>query len=173
MEGGHKKPTEVAPTSSKAFPHPPGHSQTLLQEWSLICAQGWSTSSRRGGQAPGSCSRHPRLRLCPREQPLTRLWEAHPRLGPICMGAFGVGYLQVLGSNIPGCHLPPAHPRGQLPGRGAPWPGQGCCHLQVSGAVVALQAPAGDYQAEESSLFLELGPSPDTRIPAEISSSSN
>ena len=74
------------------------------------------------------------------------------------------------GSNIPGCQLPPACPSGQLPERGALWLGQARRHLPgVAGGSPCSPGSHGCYQAEVSSLFLEPGPSPGARIPAEIS----
>ena len=70
------------------------------------------------------------------------------------------------------CHRPVLG--GQLPERrcsGRSGPAVICQERQASAFVH--QAPAGCSQAEASGLFLEPGPSPDARIPAEISSGSN
>lgn len=66
-------------------------------------------------------------------------------------------------------------PGASCPRRGALWPGRARPHLPgASGG--SFRSPGSRRllsQAEASGLFLEPGPSPDARIPAEISSGSN
>lgn len=112
----------------------------------------------------------PRLTLCSTARPsLGHTWCAWQ-----CLRVWGWAASGSRGSNILGCHLPPALPRGQLPARGVLRPGQASRHLpERQAAASAHQAPVRCLQAEASGLFLEPGPSPDARIPAEIFSLSN
>ena len=71
------------------------------------------------------------------------------------------------------CHRP--IPGASCPRRGALWPGRARRHLPgASGDSFCVPGSRRLLsQAEASGLFLEPGPSPDARIPAEISSGSN
>nr|CAI9693755.1 unnamed protein product [Rangifer tarandus platyrhynchus] len=115
-----------------------------------------------------------RLQPLPGEQPPPHSLAHVPGWGTCCVRAGGRGASR----SQAGIFLAATRHRpvlgGQLPERrcsGRSGPAVICQERQAS--AFAHQAPAGCSQAEASGLFLEPGPSPDARIPAEISSGSN
>lgn len=164
VQGGGEEPQKVAPASPEPFPTP-GHSHPH-SKGAVPYLQGRLVTAQQQGKAgPGGAALGD-LGLCSGTAPSRAPCSASQVGACACVSLRGRGCLPGPGSSIPGCHLPPAHPRGQLPPRGARQP--------VRGPQASAECPRQPgSQAEASSLFLEPGPSPDARIPAELSSGSN
>lgn len=102
------KPPEPPPTPRPTAQSSGAWGDIPLPVLRLVAIRHTDGPSRRPRRLPPAPSRGAAPAL---------LCGARPRLGHMCpvRGAGGGGCLQEPGSNIPGCHLPPACAEGQLP----------------------------------------------------------
>ena len=168
-EGGHRVP-RLPPQNPLPLSHPQPASSGPEKTSPYLCRDSSLCSKWR--VPPGVLGA--RLQPLPGEQPPPHSLAHVPGWGTCCVRAGGRGASRSQAGIFLAatCHRPVLG--GQLPERrcsGRSRPAVICQERQAS--AFTHQAPAGCSQAEASGLFLEPGPSPDARIPAEISSGSN